>query len=103
MGAKSIIFDEQYFLNMSKAVINYKNSEGRALPEYCTPADTSESERVNKMINFFKKSNPDYYPVTRDQAQLIKAYFNLLHYLDAGFTYTFNEDFTKIRKAVSCI
>jgi len=49
------------------------------------------------MLNYFKAASPGIYPVTPDQVDLIKEYWETLH-VYTGAEFTFNEEFNKIRK-----
>lgn len=50
------------------------------------------------IINYFKDAEAGYFSVTPEQALKIKSVWNLLHIYDADHEYTFNDEYTMLRK-----
>jgi hypothetical protein len=58
----------------------------------------SSFEESDTIIKYFKDADAGYFSVTSEQSFKIKSIWNLLHIYDADHEYTFNDDFTMLRK-----
>lgn len=55
-------------------------------------------EESDTIIKHFKDVDVGYFSVTPEQSLKIKSAWNLLHIYDADHEYTFNDDFSMLRK-----
>jgi hypothetical protein len=55
-------------------------------------------EETDIIINYFKDADAGYFSVTPEQSLKIKSVWNLLHIHDADYEYTFDDEFTMLRK-----
>ena len=55
-------------------------------------------EETDIIINYFKDADAGYFSVTPEQSLKIKSVWNLLHILVADYEYTFDDEFTMLRK-----
>ena len=55
-------------------------------------------EETDIIINYFKDADVGYFSVTTEQSLKIKSVWNLLHIQDADYEYTFDDEFTMLRK-----
>ena len=55
-------------------------------------------EQADRMLRYFKRSKEKYYSVTTEQAELIKQFWYELHEYCNPDQFTFNDEFTKLRR-----
>ena len=59
------------------------------------PSETIQ--RADKMLRYFKDAPPKIYNIDKQQAEIIKLFWRELHDY-TGCQFTFNDEFTKLRK-----
>jgi len=57
-----------------------------------------DSKTADKIITYFKNFDKTYQFISPEKAELVKQVWDLLHQFDPDHEYTFNDDFTCIRK-----
>jgi hypothetical protein len=55
-------------------------------------------EESDTILNFLIKSEFRYFEITTEQAEKVKSIWKLLHDFDDTNDYTFNDDFSLLRK-----
>ncbi len=56
------------------------------------------SETADIILKYFKDYDKMYQTITPQKAEMVKAVWDLLHAYDSEHEYTFNDDFTCLRK-----
>lgn len=60
--------------------------------------NSSATKKADEILTFFKNMRFKYQKITPEKAEMVKQVWDLLHAYDPEYEYTFNEDYTLIRK-----
>jgi len=67
------------------------------MTQITTKSPSKTIQKADKMLRYFKDAPPKVYKVDKDQVEIIKLFWRELHN-HTGCQFTFNDDYTKLRK-----